>query len=231
MTELKKTDEEGSAWYPVSILSLESYIGKSIATGHGYNHTTALKKNIAYNLQYIQFQDRVLQDIKISSVIHTQTIKTIILVGSGIIESFLHYLLIINNVHSTTEWEQKHSFKGNQKKIDSETVRVDTIIYKKLPNKVTKHMSFDAMIKCAKSKHIFGTNKALYNKLDAIRTLRNKVHLQVINNPNDTDWNSFNNSDLSDMCKVLYVIFTSSLFSPTAREKRFFEYLRRNFIA
>jgi len=115
--------------------------------------------------------------------------------------------------------------------MDADTVRVDTIIYKKLSSKVTKHMSFDAMIKCAKSNHIFGTNKVLYNKLDAIRTLRNKVHLQVINNPADTDWNSFNNSDLSDICKVLYVIFTSTLFSPTTDEKRYFEYLRRNYIA
>jgi len=230
MTELKKTDEEGPAWYPVSIGGLERYIGKVISSGQGYNHTTALKKNIAYNLQYIEFQDRVLQDIKISSVIYTQTIKTIILVGSGIVESFLHYLLIINDIHSTTEWEEKDCFKGNQKKMDADTVRVDTIIYKKLPNKIIKHMSFDAMIKCAKSKHIFGTNKVLYNKLDAIRTLRNKVHLQVINSPTDTDWNSFNNSDLSDTCKVLYVILTSSLFSPTTDEKLYFKYLRRNFL-
>ena len=89
-------------------------------------------------------------------------------------------------------------------------------------------MSFDAMIKCAKSKHIFGSNKAIYEKLESLRNLRNKVHLQVINNPN---WNTFNNLDLSDVCKVLYDIFTSSLFEVTEKEEQCFRYLRRNFVA
>ena len=94
-----------------------------------------------------------------------------------------------------------------------------------------KHMTFDAMIKCAKSNNIFGTGAAIYQKLEALRVLRNKVHLQVINNPTDTDWNSFNISDLSDVCKVVYAIFTSNIFSPNTDQRAYFHYLRRNFSA
>lgn len=231
MTELVKTNESSSAWYPVSVSRLEELIGKVVYTGRGYDHSYALRKNLAYNLQYIEFQDRVLQDIKLSSVLYTQTIKTIVLVGAGIVESLLHFLLIVNNVHSTTEWKEKTLFKGNQKKVDGDYVRADTIIYEKLASPIMKHMTFDAMIKCARSNNILGSGPAIYQKLEALRVLRNKVHLQVINNPTDTDWNSFNSSDLSDVCKVIYAVFTSSLFTPDSAQRAYFTYLRRNFSA
>ncbi len=231
MTELTKKDEQGSTWYPVSIARLESLLEKIVCSNQGYDHSYALRKNLAYNLQYIEFQDRVLQDIKLSSVIHTQTIKTIILVGSGVIESLLNYLLIINNVHSTTEWKEKCKFKGNQKKLGDEYVRLDSVLYEKLPNIEFQHMTFDAIIKCAKSNNILGGGRVIYDKLNSMRRLRNKVHLQVINNPGDTDWNSFSTSDLSDMCKILYAVFTSNLFAPTPDERAYFHYLRRSFNA
>lgn len=231
MTELVKTDESGGAWYPVSINRLETLLEKVVYSGRGYDHSYALRKNLAYNLQYIEFLDRVLQDIKLSSVLWTQTVKTLVLVGTGIAESLLHFLLIVNNVHSITEWKEKTVFKGNQKKLDSEYVRIDCILSEKLASPQMKQMTFDAMIKRARSKNILGSGATIYQKLAALRGLRNKVHLQVINNPTDTDWNSFNTSDLSDVCKVVYAIFTSSIFSPDSTQRAYFRYLRRNFSA
>ena len=231
MTKLTKKDESGATWYPVSIARLELVIGKVVYSGLGYDQSHALRKNIAYNLQYIEFQDRILQDIKLSSVLHTQTIKTIVFVGTSVIESLLHFLLISNGKHSTTEWKEKCKFKGNEKTLNGERVRIDSVMYEKLASKELKHMTFDAIIKCAKSNHIFGTGKVIYEKLESLRKLRNKVHLQIIDNPNDTDWNNFNASDLSDICKVLYAVFTSGIFSPNADERAFFHYLRRNFNA
>ena len=230
MSQLSRVDEEKKTWYPQSIGRLEHILMKVLYENRGYEHVYALRKNIAYNLQYIEFQDRILQDLKLSSVIQTQTIKTIILVGCGIIESLLHFLLIVNGSHTKTDWVEKAKFKGNQKKLDGEMVRVDTIIYKKLDQEQLKHMSFDAMIKCAKSKNILGSQNVIYEKLESLRSLRNKVHLQVINNPNDTDWNAFNNSDLSDICAILYVILTSSLFTTTENDEECFSYLLRNLL-
>lgn len=231
MTELKKNDEEGGGWYPESIARLEGILENAIYSGRGYPHSYALRKNLAYNLQYIEFQDRVLQDIKLSSVLHTQTIKTIILVGCGIIESILHFMLIVNDIHSTTEWKEKAKFKGNQKKVGGVHIKVDTIMYEKLASSELKHMTFDSMIKCARSNAIFGNGAAIYQKLESLRPLRNKVHLQVINGPGDTDWNSFNSTHLSDICKVLYAVMTSTIFSPNSDQRGCFAYLRRNFTA
>jgi hypothetical protein len=227
---LIKKNEDHSVWCPISVKKLEDYVGRVVYSSDSYKQSYALKKNIAYNLQYIQFQDRVLQDIKMTSVLTNQTIKTIVLVGMGLIESILHYLLINDGLHSETEWKEKCKFKGNQKKMDGERVRVDTILLTKLPEPILKHMTFDAMIKSAKSNKVLGSGKAIYEKLESLRGLRNKVHLQIINNPTDTDWNSFGFQHLSDLCKVLYAILTSSLFKPSSEEVKYFEYLRRNFV-
>ncbi|HHE0548317.1 TPA: hypothetical protein ACN362_004530 [Vibrio parahaemolyticus] len=229
--ELKKKSESGGAWYPVSIDRLDGLLSNAIRSNEEYEHTYALKRNIAYNLQYIEFQLKIIEDIKLSLVLYTQTIKSILLIGCSVIESILHYVLIVNGVHSKTEWKEKTTFKGNQKKYDGEQVRVDTVIYTKLDQPILKHMTFDAMIKCARTKGIFGKEPLIYEKLNELRTLRNKVHLQVINTPTDTDWNSFNASDLKDISIVLYEIFSSELFNLTESQQSSFDYLRRNFSA
>jgi len=227
---LTKVNEKAGAWYPYSVSKLDEYIGKVICSEQGYEHYYALRRNIVYNLQYMEFQDRVLQDLKLSSVIKVQTIKTMILIGCGIIESILHFLLIKTKIHSSSEWRKKTEFKGNQKKLDGKFVRIDTIIYEKLESEELKHMTFDAMIKCAKSHNVLGKNKEMYEKLETLRVIRNKVHLQVINNPTDTDWNTFRFNDLSNMFKVLFSILVSSLFSPNDNESMLFEYMRRNIV-
>jgi len=229
MVELTRMDEEKGPWYPVSISKLESYLGNLIEQGHGYIHVHQLKKDLAYNLQYLQFQDRLIQDIKLSSVLYTQSIKTIVLVSCSIIESILHFVLLKKGFYSSTEWEEKISFKGNQKKLDGEDVRVDTIIFKKLSNKTQKHMTFDAMIKCANAKKLFGNSKLMYEKLEVLRKLRNRIHLQATDDRPGTDWTTFNSTNINDAYMVLYSILISSLFSPTNEEKGYFGYLMNRY--
>jgi hypothetical protein len=225
MVKLTKKGEKEGTWYPVSISTLEAYLGKYIESSSSYKHARSLKKDLSYNLQYLQFQDRIIQDIKLSSVLYTQTIKTIILVSCSIVESLLHYSLILKGVHAETEWKQKICFKGNQKKLDHENVRVDTVLYSKLPKKALKHMTFDAMLKSAKSNSIFGKRPLIYEKLEVLRKLRNRVHLQPSDDKDGTDWTTFTTQLLDETYIVMYSIFTSSLFSPTENEQKYFSYL------
>lgn len=225
MVDLVKTNESGGAWYPVPINQLDSLLTKVISSGHGYQHPYALRRNIAYNLQHIEFLHKCLSDIKLSSVLKTQTWKSILLVGCGVMESLLHYLLVKKSAHSTTEWELKIVMPGNQKKMDGVQTKVDSCIYTKLPSPKAKQMNFDTIIQKAKSNKILGSNPGIYSKLDKLRKLRNKVHLQAIDNPTDTDWNSFNKSEVNDMDEILYSVFTSSIFRPSAHEKSYFQYL------
>ncbi len=225
MVDLVKTNESKSAWYPVSINKLDGLLIKVISSGHGYPHSYALRRNIAYNLQHIEFLHKCLSDIKMSTVLITQTWKTILLVGCGVMESLLHYLLVKRGLHSTTEWELKIIMPGNQKSVDGIQTKVNSHVYTKLSTPVAKQMNFDAIIQKAKSNRLLGSSSTIYSMLDNLRKLRNKVHLQAIDNPTDTDWNSFNKNEVSDMDAILYSVFTGNIFHPSANEKMYFQYL------
>jgi hypothetical protein len=229
MTGLTLTNGDKGTWYPTSISRLEAYLGKYIEQGHGYVHVLQLKKDVAYNLQYLEFQDRVVQDIKLSSVLLTQSIKTMVLVSTSIIESILHFILIRTGNHKTTEWVEKHKFIGNEKKLNGERIRIDTVIHQKLDSKINKHMTFDSMIKCANSKKLLGKNKLMYEKLEVLRILRNRIHLQVTDDRTGTDWTTFFKKNIDETYIVLYSIMVSSLFSPNKEEKEYFAFMQNRY--
>lgn len=225
MTDLVKTDESRSKWCPVPISDLEALLIKVISAGHGYSHSYALRKNIAYNLQHIEFLHKCLSDLKLTGVLYTQTYKTIILVGCGVLESLLYYLLVKKGLNTTTEWERKVILPGNQKNVDGTQTKSDSHIYTKLNTPIPVEMKFEAIIKKARGNKLLGSNKAIYSKLDELRILRNKVHLQATDNPTDTDWNAFNVSDVKNIDELLYLTFTSGIFRPSSSELDYFQYL------
>jgi len=227
MPPLSLTGTNDPFWYPVSIARLETLLEKAIQTGHGYQTAYALRKNIAYNLQHLEFLDRSLQDIKLSGVLTTQTWKLFIIVACGIVESLLHYLLIRRSLYSTTEWELKVVMPGNTKHVDGEAVKADVHFSRRLASPRLKQMTFDAMIQKARANRLLGGNLALYDTLDQMRDLRNKVHLQAIDQPNDTDWNTFHIEHLHQMYDIVHGVFTSTIFRPSAEEVAYFAYLRR----
>ena len=73
---------------------------------------------------------------------------------------------------------------------------------------------------------VLGSDAQIYDKLEKLRKLRNRVHLQQIEHSTDTDWNAFQRRDYNDMREVLYAVFTSSIFRPSRDEREYFEYLR-----
>ncbi|WP_139015418.1 hypothetical protein [Pseudoalteromonas sp. TB64] len=90
-------------------------------------------------------------------------------------------------------------------------------------------MTFDAMIKSAKSHSIFGSRTLMYERLETLRILRNRVHLQPSDDKFGTDWIVFTTDRLNETFSVMYSILTSSLFKPTNTEKQYFEYLSKQY--
>lgn len=109
---LTKVTESGKTWYPTPINKIEDLLKKQIRQGYGFRHVYALRKNISYNLQYLEYIHRSLEDLKISNVIVTQNIKMFITVGCSIIESLLTYLLIKSGNYSKTNWKLKTIMPG-----------------------------------------------------------------------------------------------------------------------
>jgi len=230
MDELVKKNENKPLPYPVSIDHLYNFLSKVIKRGTGFKYVYGLRKNIAYNLQYLEFLDRCMQDLKISNVIFSISYKVFILVGCSIIEALIYYLLIKNDLLPGTKWELEFIAKGNEKRIGSKIIKIDSYVYKKLPARVLKKdISFNKMLDIAEKKKIFGRKSDIYRRLNFLRKLRNKVHLHLIKSPVDHDWNRFGYDEMCAMAKAIYSIFTSGIFRSSNEEKSYFEYLKKYF--
>ena len=160
-------------------------------------------------------------------MITTQTWKTVVIVGSGIVESLIHYLLVSSDQHATTEWELKMLLPGNSKKVDGELVKADVHVSRRLKEPRMIQMTYDAMIQKARSRRLLGSTSGVYDDLMSLKKLRNRVHLQAIDEPTDTDWNAFRATDLQTIYRVVHGIFTGSIFRLTSEEVCCFGYLRR----
>ena len=55
MSLILRKNEQGSSWYPVPVANYEKLLIKVIRRGFGYPHPYALRKNICYNLQYVEY--------------------------------------------------------------------------------------------------------------------------------------------------------------------------------
>lgn len=229
MTGLTRKVDAEACCYPVRVASLDALLVKVIHSGRGYRHTYALRRNIAYNLQHIEFLDRCLMDLKLSSVLITQTWKTMIIVGCGIIESLLHFLIVARGLRKETEWEEEYVATGNPHKVAGKFIRIDSHVYARLSFPRAVEMTFDSMLKKAESKYLLGSDHSVYAALKRLRPMRNRVHLQEIGGQVDTDWNAFQYDDVSLMAEVIYKVFTSNIFHPSGEERAFFDYLCRYF--
>ncbi|MGQ9696358.1 MAG: hypothetical protein ACUVWV_16635, partial [Thermodesulfobacteriota bacterium] len=164
--------------------------------------------------------------LKMSEVTRALTYKAFILYGCSIIEGLLHYLLIEKGIRPITEWKELLVEKGDPKTLNNKVVRIDTHVLEKLPVPESKEISFDKMLDIAEKKKLLGHDINLYPRLNFLRKLRNKIHLYLIENNRDTDYNRFNENDIKAMAHAVYSIFTSGIFRPSEREKKYFDYLR-----
>ena len=141
-------------------------------------------------------------------------------------ESIITYLLIKGGHHKMTEWQHQTTITGHGT-CDNGPIRIENHVFKKLQTPVLDKMSFVSKINKAKRKKVLGSNLDIYLKLIQLRKLRDRVHLQIIDHPTDTDWNAFGYSDLCDMAQIIHSTFTGKIFYPSQREREYFIYLEK----
>ncbi|MEZ2228197.1 hypothetical protein [Microcoleus sp.] len=84
-----------------------------------YQYHEALTSNICYNLQYLESLDFLLsnknQYFKLTTVLQKQTIKTIVITTTGIIEGILYYLIVTRGEPATTDWKLVMKIQNNKR--------------------------------------------------------------------------------------------------------------------
>ena len=227
LTPLLGLKGSNKTWYPVSVEILDQHLAFHIKENTHYSSevTKPLRRNIAYGLQYIEFQERIIKDINMSSVVWTQSIKSFILHGASVIEALLHFTVVSSGNGAVTHLKSINKFKSNTYSIGKETYIQETEIYQKMSAPEELPMVFDQLCKKVENKKLLGATPDLYPEISKIRKLRNKIHIQGVEHSLDTDWWSFNRNEYDLMKSVLHGLLTSPLFKGSSDMSKF-DYLK-----
>lgn len=221
----KLCNECGSKWVPVSIDKLAAFFGQAIQSGNGVPHVYAFKRNLAYSFQYLQYLSHTKKELNLTSVLINQTNKSFIVHGCSIVECLIYYYVRSNGHHKENEWELVKEAKTPNFVLDGETMRLENSLYRKLKIPAEEMMTFDTLIKKCRNKSLLGVQSDIYTKLNYLRKLRNRVHLQTIESALDHDWNKIDYSDFKLMNYVLFFILNRPEFKPNTEQKQFLAFL------
>ena len=204
METLIAKNEARNRWYPQSV---ESY-KMSIKIPYDTQENKRLNSNFAYSMQYIEYIEKQIKELKLSEVLLTMLYKSYIITGMGITEMLFVYLLKSTGNWNKTEWEEYSNFKANPIETDGVTIKAETKLYKKVPP-YEMRMDLDSMIKRIEKKHILTIDHNIFPALKKLRELRNLVHLQTGRDAYDHDYNSIGFNEIQMMRRILYAILTT----------------------
>jgi hypothetical protein len=221
-TLVKKNDiRYNDRWSPTIIPHFEELLSQGLLSGMDKN----LKKNIAYSLQYLQYIELQLKELNLHSVIITMLYKSFIITGVSIIEGIFYHLLKSNNLWKQEEWELEIKVSSNPVQYGADIKKVETHVFKKVP-KIDGEMTLDSMIKKIEGKKLLDISHKAFPYIKRLKRLRNKVHLQIKDHPNDTDWWSFNNIDYLWMKYILHIILTNSTFELSTKQITVYNFIK-----
>ncbi len=211
---LKKINEEGK-WTPNSVGNLHVHLSQLLKPHADINNPkrNGMLSNLAYSLQYLEFLNRTIEDIKLTEVLRKQSIKMFVIVGTSIIESLFYYILVENGRAAKTDWKSVTKLPPTEYIENGIKKRIEQEIFEKLSSPVLEAMTFDAMCKRVEQKGLAKlTNEEFYKHIPHLRQLRNRVHIHTCESGGDTDYFNFESKDLQLTKSVLKLLLTSPLF-------------------
>lgn len=203
-------DYNGKRWYPKSVEIFRSMLLiPPTSEFNGY----AISKNIAYNLQYLEYLQKQINELVLSDVLMKMLIKNFIIVSMGIIESLFAYLLKSTGNWNQSEWKmiQKNNIDNSRPiSVSDKILKTKMDVYEKV-DKYDTEMQFDAIISKVKSKKLLDVkDDKIYDIILRYKKLRNKVHLHI--SQYETDYNIFDIRQQKVVSKLLYLILTDKQF-------------------
>lgn len=192
-------------WYPHGV---ESYRSAFIISDAVENKEVLLS-NLAYSMQYIEFLEKELNELTLSSVVRTMLIKTYVITAMSVLEGVFCSILKENKLWKTDNLESLGTVTANEKKISGEKLIVRTELLRKVDTYPLR-MDLQAMIDVLKGKHeLLGVNHLVYPALKRLKNLRNRVHLQKLEDDKMHDYNAFTDSIKKEMGNILHEILIS----------------------
>ena len=218
-------EETDIFWDVKGVVSYEVFFDSGIKENEMFHRTYELVKNLSYNVQYLEFINNVLKK-EIHKVIEIELIKTFVITGMSIIESILYYAIKSENLHKTDPFEEITVINSNQKKVNGVFIKVETRLLKKLKENREVEMNLNSMLKKTEKHKLLGDDHSIYKELNHLRKLRNRIHLYVIEENLDHDFNCFGKSELKLIRKSLKKVLYSDLFESSIEKRNdLFEFI------
>lgn len=89
---LCSTGGAATRWYPISIETWQAALADYKVGATQLIPELDLRRNLAYNLQFVEYLQQTLKELSLSSVLTTQTYKSYIIFAGGVVESLLYFL-------------------------------------------------------------------------------------------------------------------------------------------
>jgi hypothetical protein len=81
----------GDRWYPVPVAKLDAFLSRRIKRTPVVPNGYAIRKSVCYGLQYLEYLSKTLVERSLSEVLLSQSYKTFLVTGIGIVEGLLFY--------------------------------------------------------------------------------------------------------------------------------------------
>lgn len=211
-------DDNDIFWDIKDVAIYTAFFDGGIKENEQFHRTYELVKNLSYNVQYLEFISKSMQK-KIHTVIRSELIKTFVITGMSVIESILYYVIKSKGFHKTDPFEEITVIKSNEKKVNGVFIKVETRLLRKLKDNKEVEMNLNFMLNKTEENNLLGDDHTIYQQLNHLRKLRNKIHLYLVEDKLDHDLNNFNSNELVLMKKSLKKVFYSELFDASNDKK------------
>lgn len=211
-------------WTPQPVQHYHDYLQRGLPANAFVTFRRAYIRNIAYALQYLEFNASVLKE-PLHSIICNQVRKTFIITGCSIIESMLWMLLKGKGLQKQDEWEEIQSRETNAFQDGAEDFKFEVHQLRKRPAPIDVEMRFIDMCRRAERKKVLGITSDAYAQIGHLRGLRNRVHIHSVQHDRDNDWWTFRRRDVETMKEVLRAVLKADIFSPCPNYDILFNWL------
>lgn len=109
---LLKANDSKDRWYPTPIETLKY----SVKIDMSIENARALHSNIAYNLQYIEFLEKELEELNLSSVVCIMVVKNYVITSMSIIEGLFTNIVKSNGWWKTSDLESLGTTQASETK-------------------------------------------------------------------------------------------------------------------
>ncbi|WP_304507977.1 hypothetical protein [Anaerotignum sp.] len=181
---------------------------KAVSQGILEDIDTHIKNNISYNLQYLQYLQLQINEIDFHSIVKCLIYKTYIITAMSIVEAIFYQVLKKSGQWSMTDgWNNIGIVKTTEYSEEEQKRKMEIHIFEK-GSKSEKEMDFKSIINKIKDKGLLEIKSEYFSKISALRKLRNRVHLQIGEADNDTDYYKFQAEDYKLVKETLYSVLT-----------------------